>query len=482
MNNEKGAKRERSPKWRDKLSTKGQKPVKKIRKGLTSRLHDEVKPDPCYACRITGENKYEESNSGKKPKRYSIVTSNSNSTKYGFNDKSLCERHEQYELQQLAVRLPGFAIKKIHALEKIPEAKRRNDNGKLTQKGIKSFTKRAVEYILKEQLKNTRTRVFRPSIDVKTGEYWYAPDSETVVKNVPKEAISGLSMEETPKLSKLHEKIIKLQELHNVNQNQLISTIGEIHTSIKENTKEIDDFLNTIITPLRNQEKEYLKESDLNCYICELTGITTPASSASNAKYVLVPSEDKASRLPGNEKPLCLKCLDQQDKEKEMSCVIDLPDFLVKKIKEHEDVLPGEPKESAKTWIKRSIFTTLESASDQKKYRLIYPPPQSSKSNKKQEYWPYTEPNEMVAVKSPEVLKKLREQVKELKSFQSNQKDKLTSLIEEIDITVEDNITKMNKLLGTGNELSGLIPRLESEMTRPYAVKNSFVSSFGDTN
>ena len=88
----------------------------------------------------------------------------------------------------------------------------------------------------------------------------------------------------------------------------------------------------------------------------------------------------------------------------------------------------------------------------------------------------------MVAVKSPEVLKKLREQVKELKSFQSNQKYKLTSLIEEIDITVEDNITKMNKLLGTGNELSGLIPRLEIEMTRPYAVKNSFASNFGDTN
>ena len=377
------------------------------------------------------------------------------------------------------MKLPRFAIKQIHNLEKIPEAKRRNAKGELTQKGIKSFTRRAVEYILKDRLKKSRTRVFRPSIDVNTGEYWYAPDSETVERNVPKEDISGLSIEETPTLSKLHEKIIKLQELHNNNQNQLISTIGEIHTSIKENTKEIDQFLNTIITPLKNQEKKYLKESDLNCYICGLTSITTPASSEPNAKYVLAPPEDKASRLPRNEKPLCLECLNQQDNEKEMTCIIELPDFLVKRIKEDEDVLPGEPKESARTWIKRSIFTTLESASDQKKYKLIYP---KVKKKKKQEYWPYTEHSEMVAVKSPEVLEKLREQVKELKSFQSNQKDKLTSLIKEIDITVGENITRMNQLLGTGDELSGLIPRLEIEMTRPYAAENSFVSNFGDTN
>lgn len=475
--NEKGAKREHSPKWRDKNSTKEKKPVKKKRKAQTSRLHDEVKPDPCYACRITGENKFEESNSGKKARKYSIVTSNSSSTKYGFNDKSLCERHEQYEPTELAVKLPRFVIKQIHNLENIPEAKRRDKKGKLTQKGIKPFTKRAVEYILKDKLRNTVTRIFRPSIDVNTGKYWYAPDSETMESNVTKEDISGLSMQETPKLSRLHEKIIKLQVLHNDNQNQLISTIGEIHTSIKENTKEIDNFLNTIITPLKNQEKEYLKEPDLNCYICGLTGITTPASSASNAKYVLEPPEDKASRLPRNEKPLCLKCLEQEE-TREISCTIQLPDFLIKKIKEDDDVLPGTPKEGARTWIKRSIFTTLESASDRTKKKLIYP----KIRGRKQEYWPYTELTYTVAVKSPEVLKKLREQVKELESFRSNQKDELTSLIEEIENTVGENITKMNKLLGTGDELSGLIPRLESKMTMPYAAKNSFISNFGDTN
>ena len=191
---------------------------------------------------------------------------------------------------------------------------------------------------------------------------------------------------------------------------------------------------------------------------------------------MLEPPKDKASRLPGNEKPLCLKCLEQEEIT-EMSCTIELPDFLIKKIKEDEDVLPGTPKEGARTWIKRSIFTTLESASDQTKKKLIYP-----KLKKKKEYWPYNELTYTVAVKSPEVLKKLREQVKELESFQSNQKDELTSLIKEIENTVGENITKMNKLLGTGDELSGLIPRLESEMTRPYAAKNAFVSNFGDTN
>lgn len=474
--NEKGAKREHSPKWRDKHSTKEKKLAKKKRKSQTSRHHDEVKPDPCYACRITRENKFEESNSGKEAIKYSIVTSNSSSTKYGFNDKSLCERHEQIEFQQLTVKLPGFAIKKIHNLENIPEGKRKKKDGTLSQRGIKTFTKRAVEYILKDKLKDTITHIFRPSIDVNTGKYWYAPDSETKERNVTKEDASGLSMEETPELSKLHKKIIELQELHNDNQNQLISTIGEIHTSIKKKTKEIDKFLNTIITPLKNQEKEYLKEPDLNCYICGLTGITTPASSASGAKYMLEPPKDKASRLPGNEKPLCLKCLEQEEIT-EMSCTIELPDFLIKKIKEDEDILPGTPKEGARTWIKRSIFTTLESASDQTKKKLIYP-----KLKKKKEYWPYNELTYTVAVKSPEVLKKLREQVKELESFQSNQKDELTSLIKEIENTVGENITKMNKLLGTGDELSGLIPRLESEMTRPYAAKNAFVSNFGDTN
>lgn len=198
------------------------------------------------------------------------------------------------------------------------------------------------------------------------------------------------------------------------------------------------------------------------CYACEIVGkINDKSYYLGEKKYPLVNKNDKASRLPHNDKPLCLGHADYKNSQVNLN----LPDFLIRRMQELESI-PKEHRRSKSNpkstkgcpaFIARAIEHTLKRALIPSFRIQIYP----RYDKKTGEYWPHKTGvrHGSVDVETEPEIVELRKEVINLQKIQKENMKQINSLIEQI---IKNNNEKTEEL---DRLLFEIIPGLEAQMT-----------------
>lgn len=198
------------------------------------------------------------------------------------------------------------------------------------------------------------------------------------------------------------------------------------------------------------------------CYACEIVGkINKTSYDLGGKKYSLVSKNDKASRLPHNDKPLCLGHANYKNGQVNLN----LPDFFIRRMQELESIPkehrrsksnPGSTK-GCPAFVARAIEHTLKRALIPSYKIQIYP----RYDQKTGEYWPQKTGviHGSVDVETAPEIVALRKEVINLQKIQKENMKQINSLIEQIIKNNNERTEELDRLL------SEIIPGLEIQMS-----------------